>query len=299
MARSAASHLPSSKRMMALVAVTLLIIGLVPVRYLGWVLWVREPVARVMTPLSAPVLSFVAWIAPPEGASASSEAVAALEQNAAQLEQLYLSEKFENQRLRAQIVQLQRGIALNPQLPVTQFAAPVIGRSSNPSSSMLEVRGGRTRGVTPNTVAVVAGVQLLGRVQRATDSTCLVLPINDPAAGPIGGMIAVDARSIDGPATLLTPTADGTLRGDVEDRRNADGNPRDTIRPGMTVRLRDENYWPANAQMFVLGTVERVETAPDSALRKVVIVRPTVDLRRVSEVVLRIPDQDAQAGGTR
>ena len=70
MARSAASHLPSSKRMMALVAVTLLIIGLVPVRYLGWVLWVREPVARVMTPLSAPVLSFVAWIAPPEGASA-------------------------------------------------------------------------------------------------------------------------------------------------------------------------------------------------------------------------------------
>lgn len=283
--------------MMALAVGALLVLGLTPVRYLGWVAWIREPVVRLIAPLSAPVVAFAGWVAPPEGVAASSEVVELLERNAAQLEQLYLAEKFENQRLRSLITELQRGIALNPELPVTQFAAPVIGRSSDPSSSMLTVRAGRERGVTPNTVAVVAGVQILGRVQSATDATCTVLPITDPAAGQIRAMIATDERSIDGPACLLQPTPDGTLRGDVEDRTDASGNPADDIQPGMIVRLRDPNYWPANAQMFVIGVVERVQTSPDSALRRVVTVRPTVDLRRVSEVVLRVTERPAQGEG--
>jgi hypothetical protein len=54
---------------------------------------------------------------------------------------------------------------------------------------------------------------------------------------------------------------------------------------GQVVRLRDE-HWPASAQMHVLGRVESVEKKESAPLRSVVVVRPEIDPRRVSRVVI-------------
>ena len=99
----------------------------------------------------------------------------------------------------------------------------------------------------------------------------------------------------------MQPVGDGTLRGDAAyDPQDPDAATR--IAVGQVVRL-DDGEWPASAQMLVLGTVEAVEPAPDSPLRPVVIVRPTVALDRVTEVIVRVsemPGDDAsrQNGGT-
>ncbi|HZW10279.1 MAG TPA: hypothetical protein VFF69_10290, partial [Phycisphaerales bacterium] len=100
----------------------------------------------------------------------------------------------------------------------------------------------------------------------------------------------------EGFACKLRPAGDGTLKGDVGDP-GAQGSR--LIQPGQVVRLFDR-HWPASAQMLVIGAVESVEPAPDSPLRPVIVVRPTVALERVTEVIVRItPEEreDADFGG--
>jgi hypothetical protein len=46
--------------------------------------------------------------------------------------------------------------------------------------------------------------------------------------------------------------------------------------------------------MLVLGTVESVEPAPDSPLRPVIVVRPTVVLERVTEVIVRVTPSEGE-----
>jgi hypothetical protein len=101
---------------------------------------------------------------------------------------------------------------------------------------------------------------------------------------------------LDGAATVrcrLAPVGKGLLQGDLEDKRDESGAP---IEPpaGAEVRLSDPTRWPADAQMLIVGVVERVEPSPRQPLRRVVVVRPSVpDLTRVGEAVLRIPSRDA------
>jgi rod shape-determining protein MreB len=55
---------------------------------------------------------------------------------------LFLQQRDENTRLRDLITELQRGMKLNPDLPVTQLAAPVVGVSSDLASAVMRVRAG-------------------------------------------------------------------------------------------------------------------------------------------------------------
>jgi hypothetical protein len=56
------------------------------------------------------------------------------------------------------------------------------------------------------------------------------------------------------------------------------------------VRLEDPQ-WPKHAQRLVIGTVTAVKTVTTG--RQVIEVRPTVDLDRLSEVVLRLTPKEA------
>ncbi len=154
---------------------------------------------------------------------------------------------------------------------------------------------GASQGVTQNTVATAPGLQLVGRVIGVTGRTATIRPITDRAAGSLRAMVMLDEGS-NGLLTNLSPIMDGTLQGDVEDRRTPDGKP---IEPqvGQLVRLADPR-WPKNADMLLVGKVEQVLPSPAQPLRRMVVVRPTIDrLDRLSEVVLRVtPQADGEEG---
>ncbi|MEM7623130.1 MAG: hypothetical protein AAF235_07980 [Planctomycetota bacterium] len=95
---------------------------------------------------------------------------------------------------------------------------------------------------------------------------------------------------------LLFPTEGGRLRGDAEVLNPTAARPNPPVpEPGMLVRLLDasEGAWPRTARWLVVGVVERVDRNPEQPLRPLITVRPTVQLRRLSEVVLRIPIEES------
>lgn len=268
----------------------LLVLSVLPARTIGWLGWFSTLTDTLVTPARHPFALVSRWLAPAQP-KRNEEAVRTLEDELEHARQLYLQTQDENDKLRSVIQELQRGIALNPNLPVQQLAAGVTGSSSDLSSALLHVRAGQKHGVQVNTVATAPGLQLLGRVVRVTSRTSQVQPITSKSAGKLQAKVMLDQDSGAGLACLLDPVGNGTLRGQVED------SPGTELAAGLIVRLADTD-WPESAQMLVVGRVESVEPDPNQPLRKVVVVRPLLKLDRVSEVVLRIsPDSSASTGG--
>lgn len=268
----------------------------------GWLSWLQSLSALVIVPTGP--ISAVAYrltrSAIPAEAVENVERVRILEEERQGFETLYLKERAENQRLRDLIRELQGGLALNPQLAVRQMPASVIGASSDLSSGILKVRVGSSGLVDANTVATTTGLQLVGRVVSTAGPICNVQPFTRKAAGKIQVRIVTGGPDLPLMANL-TPTGDGTLRGEVGVIRpllGADA-PTPEVAQGMIVRL-DDPQWPDNARMLVVGRVESVEASEDQPLRKVIVVRPTVDVARVTEVLLRLPPAEPaqEAGGT-
>jgi len=286
MARGGAQR--AARHGLSLAVLVLLVLSITPVRFLGWVEFVGHLPTTLVVPISHPMTTVARWFAPARR-ELDDERVRQLELENERLKRLYLQETARADRYRRLAEDLQRGRSLQTDVPVDLAAFPVVGVSSDASSGLLTVRAGERDGVTRNTVATVDAVQLVGRVDGVAGRTCTVRPITDPSVSGIIGRVMLTDASPDGLACSLVPTGDGRLRGDLEYRAPTPDRPSTPeVAAGMSVRL-DDAAWPQSARMLLLGRVERVEPSPDGPLRRVVIVRPTVDLRRVSEVVLRIP----------
>ncbi len=288
--------------MLPIAVLALLVMSVVPLRYLGPLTWMSDLVRVAEAPVSQPMRSFGSWLSPAVAVEAVPEQLRIMEQQAEEWQTLYRREQRENRLLRARIEELSRGVAVNS-LPVRQVPAPVISGSSDLSSGMLTIRVGRNSQVEVNTVVVVGGTQLLGRVERVGTLTCQARPITDRGAMAVRGRVAIDdtasptARSL---ACLLRATGvDGLLMGDVQDPAELAGHDSasidDWLEIGQTVRL-DDDSWPANAQMLVIGEIVHIEPAPQSPLRRVITVRPRVMLSRVSEVMLRVVQESSGVG---
>lgn len=277
-------HPRSSRRLLAGAVLVLLVLGLLPVRMTAWAGWIGDLVKTIVAPVSHPAARIAHWLSPAAPRGAQPEQILRLERERDELERLYRLEREEVARLRALIANLQAGAALYPEAKVRQLVAPVIGSSSDRSSTVLRARAGRSSGVHRGSVATAAGVQLVGRVEDVAERVCEIVPLTDPGAGQIGGVIMIGSAT-QGPACLLRPTGEGTLRGPVEDTGGLTAGPE--LAPGMRVYLQDTT-WPRAAQMLLIGEIESVEPAPNQPLRRMVTVRPTLRLDRVGEVVLRM-----------
>jgi len=272
------------------VVALLLTLALLPAGGIRWVSWFGGLAERLVTPISHPLAKVSRWVWP-ASARIDDKQMQWLSDERERFAQLALREQADNARLRQIIKELQRGLELNPALPVRQLAASVIRVSSDLSSRELVVRAGEREGVIPGTVATCAGLQLLGRVVDAGRVTSRVQPITAKAAKSIRAMVMLSETATDGRICTLEPVGDGTLRGPVQDES---GTPQVAI--GMTVRLDDPDRWPGSAQMLLIGKVEAIEPDANQPLRRVLTVRPSVLLDRVSEVYLRLEDEP-NAGG--
>ncbi len=289
-------HEEHATRLMAAAIILSLVLGLAPARFIRWVGAFGDFTQRIIAPIGHPLYQGSHWLTRSGTTPSLDNETQALLRERDQFQTLYFQQTNEIRRLRQLITDLQEGVALNPDLPVIQIAAPVIGRQSDPVSSLLTIRRGSNDGVTPNTVAVVNGIDLLGKVVRTSKNLSYVQPITSKGAGRIQGRIMLGDGSPGLDCTLL-PTGTGVLKGLVKAPANPDQSP--TIAPGQLVRLADK-VWPKNAQMLVLGEVLAVEPAQDLPTRKVITVQPRARLSRVSEVVLRVlktPEAQKDGGG--
>ena len=265
---------------MSLAAASLL--AVLPARWVGFVGdWLRGPVQAVLTPPAAPMRALGLWLRPGEVAGASrDEALREMERqrDVAQTRQAQSEERV--RELERQLQELIRLSPVNREGIERTVTAPVVSGLSDVSAGMIAVRAGSEDGVSEGTVAAAPGLRLVGRVREVRGPLSLVLPITQRSAGWLNAVVEA------GPSgrmygCQLSPVGDGTLRGDLVVEASG-------VEAGQKVRLRDAE-WPAAAQMFLVGLVERVEPKAEQPLRQVVTVRPEMDLKRVGEVMLFVP----------
>ena len=133
--------------------VTMFLLAILPGRFSAWL---ERPLVALVEMGTAPVAAPVNWAvrlvrrSPSPGFGGTgpvAEEVERLRQDAATFKVLYARALDEKERLERQIDQLNRGLALNPALPVRQFPAAVIGFHADLSSSLMKVRAGSVQGV--------------------------------------------------------------------------------------------------------------------------------------------------------
>jgi cell shape-determining protein MreC len=281
-----------ARRLLPTTLVLLAVLTFTPIKYTAWAGWFGRLTQTIVAPISHTLAAVSRWLAPATLQALDPEEILTLRQETEARKAQLNHALEENNRLHALIRELQRGNALDPNLAVHQMYAPVFGSASDLSSGLLSVRAGRQQGVNESTVAMAMGLQLLGRVTSVGELTCTVAPITSKASGPLIAKIVLDDFGA-GLGCTLAAAGDGTLQGDVEDRRNPATTTAIEPSVGQEVRLNDPS-WPRSAQMLLIGKVEKVEPSPKQPLRKVVTVRPIVEnLDRVSEVMLRMTLADA------
>lgn len=282
-------RLLTPRRVFGLSLAVVALLAVMPTRWTGWVGWLRGPVTAVLTPAAAPMRWFGQWLRPGDGASAAPEALRVLEQ---QREEALTKQRQAEERVRELERQLQELIRLGPGVRESidrSVTASVLSSASDLSSGTLQVRAGTEQGVTVGSVVVLGGVQLVGRVVDVSGPVCAVLPITHAKTGFLDAVVDVEGGGLYG--CQLRAVGDGTLRGDLVVEASG-------VTVGQRVRLRDAT-WPKAAQMLALGRVTAVEPKETQPLRKVVTVKPEMDLRRVSDVTVLMPRESAVGRGTR
>jgi hypothetical protein len=282
----------NARNVLVVTVVGLGVCSLLPGRMLRWAGHGRD----IAITLTAPMQQPLRWLATVGRAEERVDEGVTVESLMAQLDEAQLqiarlaSDKEELERM---VRELQSGQLLGMDRDVRRFAAYVIGGGDAVNGSLMKVRAGSRQGVVPrSSIAVLNGVDLVGRVVDVAAGHCLVQPITDKNAGTVWGAIMLDDGT-PGPGCTLSPAGDGTLFG----RMGTDapeGQPGWTPRPGMVVRV-DDAGWPAAAQMRIIGRIEKVEPSPDQPLHKRITVRPAQSIEQATLVVLMMPDQ-ATAG---
>lgn len=302
-----ARQLLSSRLILTLFIALTVMFAILPPAASAW-LGALEPAAvTVLTPISGPVTSLVSS---DRVRGEPRDADPALAEVAAQRDTLLqqrLALELENQQLQRVIRELQQGMELNAGMVARQYTTPVVGQSRG----SLRVRAGSKQGVLPNAVAVARGVHLVGLVSDVHDRYSNVRLITDRAKSERTSFLTGVVMLTD---TLAGPTVQLEERravrgetgaaadefvfvvGDGEFVDPATGRPL-PVEVGQVVRLQDET-WPRAAQRMIIGRITAVESRPQQQLRRLIVVRPELDLSRLSEVTLRWSDEADRAGPT-
>lgn len=274
--------LVTANRVLALSIAAVVVTTFLPARLLGWTRIPGRITQRLTSPPSDLVKVMGDWLVKAEPAEHPEPLIGQIDQLRALVHRLEL----DNARLRIQVEELS-GVRSTQNEPMRLLTTSVIAGTTDPTGRLLRLRAGRRDGIEAGSVASLRGQHLLGRIVNIDDAMCEVLPITDRNAETI----TVQVYEQDGSKTELffdlTPVGDGTLKG--PGRYVTEGleqTPR-TAKIGQIVRLSDEN-WIGHGGLIV-GEITAVEPSPQSPLRPVITVKPVVDTRRVSSVVVRVP----------
>jgi hypothetical protein len=248
----------------------------------------------LVSPISGPIIKLRDWLAPiapaPEAGTLASMEATLLDTRTQLLQTL-----DENQRLAQTIERLGVLRGINAE-PVELLPATVALVSADNARPTLTLRAGTSEGLEPGCVVTLLSnpSQVLGLVRSVRARTSTLAPITSLGAGELDvAIIPAGTLGTSNPESWLrariAPAGDGTLRGDLEDRKDQTGA-RLEPKVGDEVRLLDGPGWPSSARMLLVGTVQGAAPSPRQRLRLVVTVVPSEgDLTRSREVMVRLP----------
>jgi hypothetical protein len=259
----------------------LVVCAMLPARWMRWANALGSRAAMVIAPVKGPAWALVNWLSPTE--VAKPEAIKLLENDRDRWKWLYQQKADEfDDWVRKIEKQIGKG-AIYSDLPVKPLLRRVIGPASE-GGGLIQVRAGSRDGVDTSAVATTDGVQLVGKVASVANRTCSVRLITDMSAGLIDGYIMTSDLERGPVCKGLAPVGGQKLQTRVRVDTERKQKPPEI---GQLVRLVDDQ-WPRSAQMLIIGTIAD-KPVQDSTGWYVVTVKPTVDLERLMEVLLRIP----------
>ncbi len=265
---------------MALIAM----LCILPSAWSGWLGNFSSIALFVIAPIQQPVYGLTRWLVGGRGTKPDDAVVEGLKRERDQYHTLWLREQEHVAELERRNAELQRGVITN-EIPVRQVATTVIGRGSEGTRGDLLIRAGTSQGVEINNVVTAGGVQIVGRVSRTMSRQSQVRLLTDQANSKVLGVVMNDDDT-QGPTCLLHPKPSGIeLTGQVEYKSDET-----KVRVGQLIRLKDDQ-WPRSASMLVIGRIVSVEEF--ASKRQVVVVQPTLEIDRVSEVVVRTNPEES------
>jgi len=281
-------HSDHTSKAFLLAVIALLLLSFAPARLSRWTRSLQDPAVVLVAPVAHSASVLAHFLRPAQRGPAPPKELRDTLRERDRLARRYLVALQRIEDLERRVESLQRGVSVQPDIDITPIVASVIGSSSDPRDGVLMVRAGTSQGVQARvSVAVATGEHLVGRVVDARARHSYVLPITRaPHEEWMQGAVITRDKPL-GWLCQIRAARDGTLAGDLE--ADAVG-----VDIGQTVRLRDPS-WPQAAQMLILGTIERIYPKENAPLRRTVVVRPAIDIERVSEVVLRTPAVTTQA----
>ncbi len=285
------AHPFPAQRAFGVVLAVLLVLSLVPSRWLGLVGDVAVVPRLLHAPISEPLRALGRRLRPARPEKEQGEAVRLAEEEAERATLRAQQLEVENERLRQVLAQRDITDTIDPRLDVRHVVVGIYASSSDLGGGTLRLSAGALDGVRPGAVAIGPGLQLVGHVASVDPKTSALIPITSIGAPAIGAVIVTRDNADAAPETvecLLRPIPGGRLKGDVLHKIDPTTNAPIVPEVGQLVRLADP-AWPKSAQRLIVGRVRAVEQSPTSAERRLVVVSPLIDrLDRLGEVTLRV-----------
>ena len=165
---------------------------------------------------------------------------------------------------------LQALLAFREKYVGSTVAAQVIGASGSDLSHVLTIDKGSRDGLKPD-MAVITADGIVGKLREVFPTTSYVLEINDQSSG--AGVILASTR------------IRAILRGTVSGRAQIGNLTADSrIKPGEQVLTSGgDQVYPRG---LPVGTIESIAPDPSNQPYTAIVVRPSVDLNRVEEVLV-------------
>lgn len=246
-----------------------------------------------LIPVSEPLERLVSSMRPPDRSSeAQTERERELEIKISEYESRIYQLEDRVGTLLQELDEFQAGYASDTTHVFTLLRARRALESRDPSSRVFRINAGHKQGVVAGVVAITAGHQLVGRVSSTELLTSTITPITqaspDEDAPGIDVVILPAGASIEsGFRGNIRAEGDGTLVGLFDQSF--------PISVGDPVRLSDPTWGEPHTGLLVGEVSAIIPYDPQPTFVKIV-VRPSLNVDRVSAVMLRLPREMGGGG---
>jgi len=272
-----------------LALVVVIVLAFLPARWLGWTRDVARIVNVPLMPFRDLGVALAGNLSPEQEVRLREfEGERHLLEEYEGLDRRYIAAQMRIAELEEQLAQIQRIPLAETAVPIRPVSARITARDPRSRTATVRINRGRLHGVVEGTVAVYAGVHLIGQVTSVERVSSMILPTTNRSHGPLRAVIIAPHQSPDmrddSTIVMVEPQGDGTFIAEP----HADM----PVSEGDIARLAIMPDWPQSSLGMVIGVVDSVSN--EQSLRQRVVIRPRYEASHISSVVLKIEEHEEE-----